>query len=194
MTADHAVPVLVAAAPPRAVRVGEIRGHARFVAQLGVPGELGAVVMRHSGAGGGRQPRGSASRGRRDAPWRGARTSAAATGPGATAPRPMPTGGPPLGAAVYAQPPCGVWPCGARGRPRSSGRYDSLSLDGNHVSRLISRPTVDACRPGIMAMRRTLAPLPISIRTTCRSSSDRCEYTWPKAQHPSVWLSGQSPI
>ena len=74
------------------------------------------------------------------------------------------------------------------------GRYDSLSLDGNHVSRLISRPAVDACRPGIMAMRRTLAPLPISIRTTCRSSSDRCEYTWPKAQHPSVWLSGQSPI
>lgn len=91
VAADHAVPVLVAAAPPRAVRVGGIRGHARFVAQLGVPG-------------------------------------------------------------------------------------------------------VDACRPGIMAMRRTLAPLPISIRTTCRSSSDRCEYTWPKAQHPSVWLSGQSPI
>nr|WP_251868859.1 hypothetical protein [Bifidobacterium breve] len=59
---------------------------------------------------------------------------------------------------------------------------------------MFSRPTVDACRPGIMAMRRTLAPLPISIRTTCRSSSDRCEYTWPKAQHPSVWLSGQSPI
>ena len=56
VAADHAVPVLVAAAPPRAVRVGEIRGHARFVAQLGVPGELGAVVMRHSGAGGGRQP------------------------------------------------------------------------------------------------------------------------------------------
>ena len=74
------------------------------------------------------------------------------------------------------------------------GRHDSLSLDGNHVSRLISRPTADACRPGIMAMRRTLAPLPIPIRTTCRSSSDRCEYTWPKAQHPSVWLSGQSPI
>ena len=56
VAADHAVPVLVAAAPPRAARVGEIRGHARFVAQLGVPGELGAVVMRHSGAGGGRQP------------------------------------------------------------------------------------------------------------------------------------------
>lgn len=56
VAADHAVPVLVAAAPPRAVRVGEIRGHARFVAQLGVPGELGAVVMRHPGAGGGRQP------------------------------------------------------------------------------------------------------------------------------------------
>ena len=89
VAADHAVPVLVAAAPPRAVRVGGMRGHARFVAQLGVPG-------------------------------------------------------------------------------------------------------VDACRPGTMAMRHTLAPLPISIRTTCRSSSDRCEYTWPKAQHPSVWLSGQS--
>ena len=74
------------------------------------------------------------------------------------------------------------------------GRYDSLSSDGNHVSRLISRPAADACRPRIMAMRRTLAPLPISIRTTCRPSSDRCEYTWPKAQHPSVWLSGQSPI
>ncbi|TCF40383.1 hypothetical protein MCC10100_0418 [Bifidobacterium longum subsp. longum] len=59
---------------------------------------------------------------------------------------------------------------------------------------LFSRLTVDACRPGIMAMRRTLAPLPISIRMTYRSSSDRCEYTWPKAQHPSVWLSGQSPI
>ena len=56
VAADDAVAVLVAAAPPRAVRVGEIRGHARFVAQLGVPGELGAVVMRHSGAGGGRQP------------------------------------------------------------------------------------------------------------------------------------------
>ena len=56
VAADHAVPVLVAAAPPRAARVGEIRGHARFVAQPGVPGELGAVVMRHSGAGGGRQP------------------------------------------------------------------------------------------------------------------------------------------
>ena len=80
------------------------------------------------------------------------------------------------------------------GRLGRHGRYDSLSLDGNHVSRLISRPAVDACRPGIMAMRRTLAPLPISIRTTCRSSSDRCEYTCPKAQHPSVWLSGQSPI
>ena len=64
------------------------------------------------------------------------------------------------------------------------GRHDSLSLDGNHVSRLISRPAADACRPGTMAMRRTLAPLPIPIRTTCRSSSDRCEYTWPKAQHP----------
>ena len=74
------------------------------------------------------------------------------------------------------------------------GRHDSLSLDGNHVSRLISRPAVDACRPGTMAMRRTPAPLPISIRTTRRPSSDRCEYTWPKAQHPSVWLSGQSPI
>ena len=80
------------------------------------------------------------------------------------------------------------------GRLGRHGRHDSLSLDGNHVSRLISRPTADACRPGIMAMRRTLAPLPISIRTTRRSSSDRCEYTWPKAQHPSVWLSGQSPI
>ena len=91
VAADRAVPVLVAAAPPRAVRVGEMRGHARFVAQLGVP-------------------------------------------------------------------------------------------------------TVDACRPGIMAMRRMLTPLPISIWMTCRSSSDRCEYTWSKAQHPSVWLSGQSPI
>ena len=210
VAADHAVPVLVAAAPPRAVRVGEIRGHARFVAQLGVPGELGAVVMRHSGAGGGRQPGehgllrrharggglvghdcghgetgappdlgvqaaaraddavglplaetvpvvppvgafadrraqrdataartpawprrrmstggrppgGSASRGHRDAPWRGARISAAATGPGATAPRPTPAGGPTPGAAVYAQPPCGAWPCGARARPRGSG-------------------------------------------------------------------------
>ena len=74
------------------------------------------------------------------------------------------------------------------------GRHDSLSSDGNHVSRLISRPTADACRPRIMAMRRTPAPLPISIRMTCRSSSDRREYTWPKVQHPFVWLSGQSPI
>ena len=127
VAADHAVPVLVAAAPPRAVRVGEIRGHARFVAQLGVPGELGAVVMRHSGAGGGRQP-------------------------------------------------------GEHGLLRRHARDQQKAM--------FSRLTVDACRPGIMAMRRTLAPLPISIRTTCRSSSDRCEYTWPKAQHPSVWLSG----
>ena len=68
-----------------------------------------------------RSPGGSASRGRRDAPWRGARISAAATGPGATAPRPTPAGGPPPGAAVYAQPPRGAWPCGARARPRGSG-------------------------------------------------------------------------
>ena len=68
-----------------------------------------------------RSPGGSASRGRRDAPWRGARTSTAATGPGATAPRPTPAGGPTPGAAVYAQPPRGAWPCGARARPRGSG-------------------------------------------------------------------------
>ena len=162
VAADHAVPVLVAAAPPRAVRVGEIRGHARFVAQLGVPGELGAVVMRHSGAGGGRQPgehgllrrhaRGGGlvghDRGHEEtgAPLDlGVQAAARAddavglplaeTAPvvppawafaarraqrDAAAAR-TPAGGPPPGAAVYAQPPRGAWPCGARARPRGSG-------------------------------------------------------------------------
>ena len=38
------------------------------------------------------------------------------------------------------------------------GRYDSLSLDGNHVSRLISLPTVEALRPSIRPILRMLVP------------------------------------
>lgn len=59
------------------------------------------------------------------------------------------------------------------------GRYDSLSLDGNHVLCLISLLMVDALRPSIAPIARTPVPLPISIWMTCRSSSDRCEYTVP---------------
>ena len=59
------------------------------------------------------------------------------------------------------------------------GRYDSLSLDGNHVSRSISLPTVEALRPSIRPILRMLVPLPISIRMPRRSSSDRCEHAFP---------------
>ena len=59
------------------------------------------------------------------------------------------------------------------------GRYDSFSLDGNHVLRLISRLMPDGLRPGIAPIPRMPAPLPASIWMTWRSSSDRCEYTSP---------------
>ena len=59
------------------------------------------------------------------------------------------------------------------------GRYDSFSLDGNHVLRLISRLMLDGLRPSIAPIPRMLAPLPTSIWMTWRSSSDRCEYTSP---------------
>lgn len=48
---DHAVPVLVAAALPGAVRIGEVGGHPQPVAKLGMPGELRAVVVGDAGPG-----------------------------------------------------------------------------------------------------------------------------------------------
>ena len=57
MPADHAVPVLVASPPPAGVRVGEVRVHARPVAQARVAGEPGAVVVRDADARAGRQRR-----------------------------------------------------------------------------------------------------------------------------------------
>lgn len=48
---DHAVPVLVAAALPGAVRIGELGGHPQPVAKLGMPGELRAVVVGDAGPG-----------------------------------------------------------------------------------------------------------------------------------------------
>ncbi len=53
--ADHAVPVLVASPLPAGVRVGEVRVHARLVAQTRVAGEPGAVVVRDADARAGRQ-------------------------------------------------------------------------------------------------------------------------------------------
>ena len=64
------------------------------------------------------------------------------------------------------------------------------------MSRLISLPTVEALRPSIRPILRMMVPLPISIRMTWRSSSDRCEHASPphRCNIPSDWLSGQSPI
>ena len=45
--------------------------------------------------------------------------------------------------------------------------------------RVISRLMVDAFLPSMRAIARTPVPFPISIWMTCRSSSDRCEYTSP---------------
>ena len=53
--ADDAVAVLVAAPPPGTVGVGEARVHARPVAQPGVAGEPGAVVVRDADARAGRR-------------------------------------------------------------------------------------------------------------------------------------------
>ena len=52
---DRAVAVLVAAAPVRRVRVGEVGGHAEPFAQFRVAGGLGAVVVRDADPGPGRQ-------------------------------------------------------------------------------------------------------------------------------------------
>ena len=51
VAADRAVAVLVAAAPARRVRGGEVGGHAEPFAQFRVAGELGAVVVRDAGPG-----------------------------------------------------------------------------------------------------------------------------------------------
>lgn len=55
--ADHAVPVPVASPPPAGARVGEVRVHARLVAQARAAGEPGAVVVRDADARAGRQRR-----------------------------------------------------------------------------------------------------------------------------------------
>ena len=55
MAVDRAVAVLVAAAPVRRVRVGEVGGHAEPFAQFRVAGGLGAVVARDAGPGPSRQ-------------------------------------------------------------------------------------------------------------------------------------------
>ena len=91
-------------------------------------------------------------------------------------------------AVLVAAPPTGTVGAGdvipARPRPvfRRFGRYgrqDSLSLDGNHVLRLISLLMPDGLRHGKRAIFLTPVPLPTSIWMTWRSSSDRCEYTFP---------------